>query len=199
MSVENPTDLLTGLFEIQRLQEIEVSPMSVDFGIRSFEDGPTSPVTVTIRNLGSDALDVTSIDIVDDIYGSFSLVGVPAIDTLTGSETIEMQILFSPVIPGTVDASLRILSNDPFYPTLDVPLDGEGLFTGNHVYVDFDYSGTEYGTEIFPFNTLADAFLAGNPGATVRIEPGTTNFTGTLSGAVRLESTGGSVRIGVLE
>jgi len=65
------------------------------------------------------------------------------------------------------------------------------------IWVDFDYSGTEVGTESAPFNTLGEGVNAVIPGGTIRIKAGVTGEVLDITKEVRLEAPEGEARIGV--
>jgi len=65
------------------------------------------------------------------------------------------------------------------------------------VWVDFDYSGTEKGTELEPYNTLVEGVNAVQVGGTVKIKTGDSTETLQIDKEVRLESDGGQARIGI--
>ena len=65
------------------------------------------------------------------------------------------------------------------------------------IWVDFDYSGTEIGTAIEPFNTLAEGVDAVTPGGTIRIKAGVSGEILEITKAVRIEAPEGEARIGV--
>jgi hypothetical protein len=64
------------------------------------------------------------------------------------------------------------------------------------VWVDFLWDGPYLGTEEEPFRTLADGLAAVTPGGAVILDPASSAETPRITQAVRLESTGGPVRIG---
>jgi hypothetical protein len=64
------------------------------------------------------------------------------------------------------------------------------------IYAKFDWSGLETGSQWYPFNTLPEALGAVTAPGTVRIFAGSTFETPRITQQVRLEATGGSVRIG---
>ncbi len=87
---------------------------------------------------------------------------------------------------------------DMLWPINDDPVDP---LDPDNVYVDFDFTGTESGGDLNPFNTLAEALIAANPDATIHIFAGTSSETfvdaGAIDQAVTLQLTGsGTVTIG---
>ncbi len=65
------------------------------------------------------------------------------------------------------------------------------------VWVDFDYTGDEFGTETQPFDTLDDGLAAVAPGGVIKIKPGSSTETPLIDMDVRIEApNGGPVVIG---
>jgi hypothetical protein len=64
------------------------------------------------------------------------------------------------------------------------------------IWVDFNYTGPETGSEAQPFNTVLEAITALIPGGIIRMRAGSTSETLRLSKPSRLEAVGGPVRIG---
>ncbi len=69
-------------------------------------------------------------------------------------------------------------------------------YSGFGPWVDFAYVGTETGTPIQPWNTLAEGVAAGNPGGNVLLKSGTSSETPTITVARTLWAVGGVVTIG---
>ena len=63
-------------------------------------------------------------------------------------------------------------------------------------WVDFDYTGTENGNFLTPFNTLAEGLDAVPAGGTIRIKAGVTSEGGYVNQDVRLESWKGIAMLG---
>lgn len=66
----------------------------------------------------------------------------------------------------------------------------------DHIWIDFNYTGVELGTEPQPFNTLAEGLSAVREGGTVHLAPGSTLERPSIAQQVRLTTTGGVVRFG---
>jgi hypothetical protein len=69
---------------------------------------------------------------------------------------------------------------------------GSGLIA----WVDFDFTGTEYGSESLPYNTLAEALSFVESGGTVNIKPGASVEIATIDQVVTINAAGGIVIIG---
>jgi len=64
------------------------------------------------------------------------------------------------------------------------------------IYIDGVYLGPEFGTELFPYNTVAEGYDAAYPGDRLRIKAGSYNETLTFRKVVKLIPRDGTVRIG---
>jgi hypothetical protein len=103
---------------------IGVFPPIIDFGKVSV-DSSSTPLTITIRSVGSDTLTVS---VISDPGLPFTLSNVPFLPAIIppgGTETFE--VIFSPTSAGTFNATITVSSNDLDDPTKDIALSGEGL------------------------------------------------------------------------
>jgi hypothetical protein len=64
------------------------------------------------------------------------------------------------------------------------------------VWVDFDYSGSENGTQAHPFNSIFQAEAAAPDDYIMKIRDGVSPEVGTLSKPGQLRAIGGTVRVG---
>ncbi|MFH1682059.1 MAG: S8 family serine peptidase [Candidatus Eisenbacteria bacterium] len=87
--------------------------------------------------------------------------------------------------------------NDAGYGLIDV-LDAYGRILEDFVWVDFDYSGFEFGTFDHPFNTLSEALgaLPGGPDDRIRIKAGSSSETLSIDVPVSIDAFGGTATIG---
>lgn len=112
------------------------------------------------------------------------------IDPSTGEVTWTASYFFSPVDVTITATGPGGSDNESWRITVLPPA----------VWVDFAYTGTELGTNAQPFNTLAEAVAAVVPGDPIRIKGNTavshTLETPTLSTPMRIDASGGAVRIG---
>lgn len=74
--------------------------------------------------------------------------------------------------------------------------DGIAASSLSEAWVDFSYPGTELGTQLNPFDTLAEGAAAVQAGGTVRIKAGTTPAAITFLKPMTLHSSGGPAVIG---
>ncbi len=64
------------------------------------------------------------------------------------------------------------------------------------IYVDAAYWGPEFGTELFPYNTVEEAYAAAYPGDRLRIKAGSYNETPTFEKITKIYPRDGTVTIG---
>lgn len=110
--------------------------------------------------------------------------GSPAIDVGTGVEGITQDIVGTPRPSGSgFDMGAYEYTVAPVGP-FDI------------VWLDFPWSGTEWGTEDLPFNTLDEALANVTVGGTIKIKPGSAALSKRITQQVRIEAPSGGVRLG---
>jgi hypothetical protein len=99
--------------------DIAVAPAALDFG--SVVAGRIETRELRVTNLGSDLLEVTSVQVSDPAYAaSASAFSLPP----GGEDTL--RVIFSPSAVQAYPATLTLVSNDPDSPNRAVPITGEG-------------------------------------------------------------------------
>ena len=106
------------------MPSILVSPTTLDF--QGVMPGATKTLPATITNNGGANLSISAIDIAGANAGLFTLQSNPAPLTLAPGASNVVQIMFAPgaTDSGAKNAVLRISSNDPQSPTMNVSLNG---------------------------------------------------------------------------
>jgi hypothetical protein len=102
---------------------IEVSPLSVDFG--ALAPGKSETAKVTVGNVGGSLLTLGDPELAD-AGGVFSMEALGATALEPGDSTW-IKLGFSPTDSSSSSGTLRIFSDDPENPTVDVLLTGGGL------------------------------------------------------------------------
>ena len=102
---------------------IEVSPLSVDFG--ALAPGKSEVAKVTVGNVGGSLLTLGDPELAD-AGGVFSMEALGASELEPGDST-RIMLGFSPTDSSSSSGTLRIFSDDPENPTVDVLLTGGGL------------------------------------------------------------------------
>jgi len=104
--------------------DIIVDPMNLDFSFLP-PDCPSDPQTVTVMNNGDADLEVTDIILEGVDVDSYTVTGTP--ELLAPLDSFEFQVRFMAEDYLLYDnAYVRVYSNDPDEPELDVTLEGEG-------------------------------------------------------------------------
>ncbi|MCX7835536.1 MAG: choice-of-anchor D domain-containing protein, partial [bacterium] len=107
--------------------EIDVSPLSYDFG--TVTAGQTASVTITVTNIGNANLMVNNIQISG---AGFSLNGLPAFPaTVAPNGTLQFNATFAPTAAQAYSGTVTISSNDADEPAVDVSLTGNGFVPAN--------------------------------------------------------------------
>ena len=100
---------------------ISVNPPSIGFGTDTLCNGITR--TATISNTGTGSLSIISITITSG-NTDFSIQSNTCLASLSSSSSCNVDVLFSANSGGAKTGNLRILSDDPDTPTLNVGLTG---------------------------------------------------------------------------
>lgn len=108
--------------------------------------------------------------------------------------------VLTPSAPGTVSASIGAgaaldLAKNP-NTAGSISRTYQNVLDPSLVWVQFGFAGTELGTPANPFNTIGEAVAAASSGATVRVLTGQSSEHPRITKAMRIEASGGAVRIG---
>jgi len=107
------------------LPEIDVSPLTVDFG--QVDIGDSAPAVVTISNLGEGTLTVHELTLSGDAEIVLDPISTP-LDILV-NETADLLLTFAPTAEAESFAELTLLSNDGDETYLMLPIEGVGVVT----------------------------------------------------------------------
>jgi len=113
---------------------IALDPDSIDFGTVSV--GTVKKVAVEVKNAGNAPLDVTSISHCSGTPRTIIWAAtVPA--SIAPGASIPINVLFVPIEDGELPpgSCLRIATNDPAHPTIEVDVNGTGSTTGGAAQV----------------------------------------------------------------
>ncbi len=120
-----PTAAIPVTLTVQAAPVIEVSPNPITFtGVPA---GTASQLPVEIRNTGSLPLVLSGVSITGG--GPFT-VADPDQLVLAPGEATRVPVLFSPVSTGSHQGSLRLTSNSPVSPVLEIPVAGTSISGG---------------------------------------------------------------------
>lgn len=156
---ENRSEVaLFGLATPQPAPEILVIVDSLRFeGIRV---DSTNTQSLTIRNIGSDVLVISELNLSGPDASEFEVEGLtlPLIIQQQDSESIELS--FSPQSIGLKSAFLEIVSNDAKTPSLSIPIDGVGKEESN---ISLDISSIKF-DDVFSDSAKSAFFTIKNSG-----------------------------------
>ena len=119
----NANTTVSAMFAIKSSSNITVSPTSIYFG--RVRVGSTGSKTLSIRNTGSSNLVVSKVEISGTHASMFSTRYSSQV-TVTPGGYFSLRTSFRPTSSGSKSAVMRIYSNDPDTPFIDVPLSGTG-------------------------------------------------------------------------
>ena len=102
---------------------LEISATSLNFG--DVLEGESRTLLVNLMNAGSDSLKINNITSSNPSVFTVSIAALPL--KLAPSGTVNMAVTFYPVEPGELSEHLIIQSDDPFWPSRMIYLNGNGV------------------------------------------------------------------------
>ena len=108
-----------------RVPDIVVTPMNIDFGALEVGSGAQATEIVTISNEGEGDLHLTGISI-NDPDAPYSLLPVSSVLVPPG-QSADFGVVFAPETALSYPAVAYIESDDPDEPTVEVTLNGDGI------------------------------------------------------------------------
>jgi uncharacterized repeat protein (TIGR01451 family) len=164
---ETVTDLpLQGIGIDPNAPEIDVAPLTINFGVQDIAVGPTAVRNINILNQGQiGSLNISNISLSGSHADQFQIATPTNSSTLGPGATRTVSVTFDPNVAGPKNAVVRIISSDTDEETTDVLLQGRAF--------DLNPCTAPNPSNSVPQNTCANAQL---------VCPGTV-FTGTLLGA----------------
>ncbi len=136
-----------------------------------------------------------------NVYLAVELISTPAgFQVLSGSvlsvppaQERQFALALQTTAKGTFTGTLQLKSNDADQTPFAINVTGAVV---DVVWVNFGHSGAEDGSQAKPFNTIAEGIGAAPAGGIVRMQPGSTAAAVRITKKLRLESSGGTARIG---
>lgn len=108
---------------------IEVAPRQYNFGLVDL--GTSSAQIVTISNTGDAPLVVDGVALLAGSGVGFELTDAPTVPfEIEPNATVDIGLLFTPLAGGAANATLRVTSNDPEEPIINISLTGSGVSYG---------------------------------------------------------------------
>lgn len=106
-------------------KDILVEPTIADF---LAEVGKPATFSIAVRNNGTDFdLNVSSYSLLAGTAAAFSVSGPAAPFAIPVGQSVTLDVTFAPAVTGFASGTLRIESDDPDEPTIDVTLSGLGF------------------------------------------------------------------------
>jgi hypothetical protein len=125
-------------------REIQVTPASSHFG--PVDQGDVSWDSITVKNVGNEALIVNGLTLAPGSHSDFTLGGLPTLPKPLGpGQDVTLQAIFQPTGQGLSSGTIEVGSNDPANPTVQVPLSGTGVLPNQRptavIGMDVPYNG----------------------------------------------------------
>lgn len=160
--------------------QIEVSPLSLDFG--AVAAGDTSEKEVSIRNVGDSLLSLETPALADRT-SAFSNGELQSL-SLEPQQSTPLSVSFTPLSSDMAAATLRIFSDDPQNPTVDVALTGNGLPPALSITPQtYDFGTLEPGASATVDVTLLSSGGTDLHISALRYEAGSTELTVSADGS----------------
>ena len=124
--------------------DMEISATSYDFGevwTQSYMDG-----YLVIKNAGIAPLVIANLQF--ESTNPFEVVNMPETVFIQVGDSLKINVRFTPTLEQAYSEVLKLITNDPIYPTIDITFVGTGVSSGttaslnvqvNDVFVDMDY------------------------------------------------------------
>lgn len=120
------------------LGDIDVSPLTVDFG--AVDVGASATAAVTVTNMGDAELTLGGVGI--NVSDEVELTADPSYAVLGPAETATVELTYEPDDGGVDTGSLWIPSDDVDEPLIEIPIQGEGVTEQD---IDLDPAGLQFG------------------------------------------------------
>jgi hypothetical protein len=103
---------------------ISVTPTPYDFGNVKVKKSKTA--SLVAKNSGTTNLSISSSTVTGKDPAMFTITSGSGNKTIKPGKTLTMKVAFKPTSAGPKTSTLKIISNDPDTPTIDIPLSGTG-------------------------------------------------------------------------
>ena len=114
------------MYEFQVRPSISLNPQALNFG--DVGTGESESLLVTISNKGSMDLTLSGVFLASGGSSAFSITQAPLTTVPPGGST-DLAVTFAPNAPGSASGTLQIASDDPLQGTVEVALDGKGVYS----------------------------------------------------------------------
>lgn len=107
---------------------VSVEPSVVDFGEVLWEAGTDrESITVTVSNPGTDAFELTALELTESAMGSFELDPMSAVGSYAPDASKTFAVTYRPKARAAVNGSVRIATTTRMAPEIIIPLRGKGV------------------------------------------------------------------------
>jgi parallel beta-helix repeat protein len=168
--------ITVGLTGVGVDQEIDISPLSIDFAFRDIDADQASAETIVIENIGSNDLTILSATLGGPGLPDLSILSDSGEALLAPGQSREITVTFDPITLGPRSAEIVVTSDDTDESLIRVPL----LGTGSDQEITLEPASLEFGLWDLDDGPIAQPLAVFNEGTAPLsfIGPGL-----TLSGA----------------
>jgi hypothetical protein len=168
--------------------EINISPVSADFGSMEIYSG--SSTSFTISNTGNTNLIVSSTNLTGTDASEFSITSGGGNYSLAPLASRTLVIAFNPITTGPKSASIQVASNDRDENPLNVALTGTGI-----VIPDISASPNPANAGDIAVGNSADVIIIVSSNGTGALSVTSTSISGTNASMFTIQSGGGAQTI----
>src|SRR5215469_6621401 len=115
--------LLTGSWALATTP-VTVFPNPIQFGPVPL-NSTSAPVFIYVSNSGTSAVSISSMSISGTNSGNFAFSGPPCVATISGGQTCQMEMIFTPTAMANATATL-VITETGLTSTINIPLQGTG-------------------------------------------------------------------------
>lgn len=141
--IKGTDELITGADD-EGTPDIVVDPLLINFGLVEVGTGPAAIETVSVSNIGDDALEIYGLELEDPDFGTvYTISGISSVLVEPGS-SVSFTVTYEPLTAIAYGTRVLIDSNDPDEPQVGVELRAEGLAPAIEVTPESYAFGTLY-------------------------------------------------------
>ncbi len=185
----NPLDITLLGSGIITIPDMSLSRTSFDFG-RVVVDSSASQ-NIVVKNIGNAELVIQNIILTGKDSSEFKFESVVAPFTINSSDSIAVEVTFTPKSEGEKNTVLRVTSNDPDSNQVDISLTGSGNLILPHIFLS--HSSLNFGEVVFD-SSASQNIVMKNTGAAELVIHGIT-LTGQDSSEFSIDSGSGPFTI----
>ena len=104
------------------LPTVSVSPTAYDF--KTVKVKRSKAASIVVKNTGTGTLSISSVTVTGTDASMFAITSGSGGKTVKAGRSLTIRVAFKPTSAGPKNANLKITSNDPDHPSMDIPLCG---------------------------------------------------------------------------